>query len=199
MSATITKGYTFVQGGTCNAAHLHTLIESATIAGVDRGNIDRANVTPITLSASAPSAPVDKELWQNSTTLVILAWDDHFQRWTPTSPNHVLYTVDSGSAAITAGMALKFTSGGFIALADGGLGAVNVGGIAAHSAVAGGKIVVVLHGTVRASVTGAAVAGDLLQLSATAGLLQNGAGGKSVVAQVIDDAVGAVAWINLKR
>jgi hypothetical protein len=198
MSATITKGYSFVQGGTCNAAHLHAEIESATIAGVDRGNIDRVNVCPITLSSSAPAAPVDKELWQNSTTMMILAWDNHFQRWMPTSINHVLYTVDSGSAAISAGNSLKITNG-FFSLADGGLGALNVVAIAAHDAVAGGYIVAAVHGIVRAKVTGTVVAGDLLQLSATAGVLQSGAGSTKTIARVLDDAIGGLAWINLKR
>jgi hypothetical protein len=198
MSATITRGFSFVQGGTCNAAHLHAEIESATIAGVDRASIDRVNVTPITLSASAPAAPADKELWQNSTTLVILAWDDHFQRWTPTSPNHVLYTVDPGSSAILAGMALKLTGAG-VTLAGSLTGAQSLIGIACHSAVAGGKIVFALHGILRVVITGTVVAGDLLGLSATPGVLQAAAITDRPVALAITDALGGVVWAKLKR
>jgi hypothetical protein len=43
------------------------------------------------------------------------------------------------------------------------------------------------------------VAGDLLQLSATAGVLQSGAGSTKTIARVLDDAIGGLAWINLKR
>jgi hypothetical protein len=114
----------------------------------------------------------------------------------PTSVNHFLYTVDPASAAISAGHALKFTNG-YLSLSNDGVGR-GVGAIAAHDAVANGSIVAVMHGIVRAKITGTVVAGNTLQLSASAGLLQAG-GGSSTMAKALDDAAGGLAWINLRR
>lgn len=208
MSATFTKGYTFASGGTCNAANLHTLLESATLASVTRDNVDRTTAgqacCPFTFSSSAPSAPVALELWQNSLSMVILAWNATNSRWEATNTNHERWLVASTSSAITAAYALKAMPLYEVALADGGLDDENVVGIAAHDASASGQVVIVRHGICRAKVTGTVNAGDGLQLSATAGQLQSSDGpfnqGAGLVARALTTKdVSGYSWVILKR
>ena len=202
MPFTVTKGYSFAAGGTVNAAHLHALIESATLANGNRDSIDRTRVCPIYYAATAPTSPTDGELWLNSVSGAMVAWKAASSIWVPTGPQQQRQTVAAGTPDIAAGQAVKAVAGFYVALADGGEGSENVIGIAAHGAVAGASLVYVTHGLVSASVVGTISPGNRVQLSATAGSLED-AGTNAVghvccgTAMMADS--GGYAWSSLKR
>src|SRR3990167_2484646 len=62
MAATLSRGKTFTASEQVTAAKLHQLIDSGTIANIDRTNFDTVT-RPITQSSSAPTSPITGELW----------------------------------------------------------------------------------------------------------------------------------------
>jgi hypothetical protein len=204
MAATLTKGTTYTAGSSVTAANLHALVESATIANIDRDNIDRASVTPATRQTAEPSAPSDSEVWQSSTTNLLATRDDGNARWLPASPNCRSVTLASTSAAAPAGTLLKATAITTVSVADGGLGGTNVVGVATHAITPGSDGVMIVHGICKALSTGTINAGEAVQLSGTSGSCASvGAGGAGigggVVGIALQAASGGSVWIKLRR
>ena len=56
MAATITRGLTLASDEEITNTTHHTIVDSATIANIDRTNFD-ANTKPITKSGTAPTSP----------------------------------------------------------------------------------------------------------------------------------------------
>lgn len=203
MSATLTKGTTFVAGGTVSATNLHALVESMTIAGIDRFNVNRAQVTPITHDSVAPSSPVEKELWQNSTTFIIVAYDATNMRWMPTIPSCRSVQLDATSASASAGSVLVGTAVSGVVKVSDSADQNKVVGIAAIPFAAGEYGVMVVHGVTRVLTSGTVNAGEALSTSSSAGLAKaKGAAGTgygvAVFAKALRAASGGSTWVNLK-
>ena len=202
MAAAFTRGTTYVASGTVSATNLHALVEGAAIANIDRTNIDRTSLATATSSVSAPTSPTEKEIWQDSTTQIIVARDTATGRWKAVLPNCRNVQLSASSAAVSGGSLLKFTGTDVVALADGGVsGAVHC--IAAHPMSPGDYGVAVMHGVCKVLTTGTVSAGQAVRLSATSGVAESagaaGSGyGPNVFGKVLQAASGGSAWIVKK-
>ena len=203
MPASITRGTTITSGGSITSAALKSLIESATISGIDRENIDRSQVTPMTTSSTAPATPAAGEIWMDSTTYVPVAYDSTNLRWKAALPHCENVQLSASSASVTSGALLKAVSQGVVALADGGVGHQNVVGIAAIPMNPGDYGVMIRHGVARIATTGTVDPGMGLRLSSTSGVAEGVAGatsyGPAIFARALIAASGGFTWSRLLR
>lgn len=204
MPAVITKGTNYTNGATVNSTNLHAHIESATIAGVDRENVDRTVATPVSNQSAAPAVPASNECWQSSVTEQVAAYVSASTAWKPALAFVRGFTVNASSATVEAGHLLEIESDGTVSVATGGVGANNVVGVAAWPAAPGEAVGVVMHGPARMKITGTVLATDPLRLSATAGTAEAvgsaGSGaGPATIGVAITSGSGGYVWGTIRR
>lgn len=94
MPASVTRGYTFGSTELVTHTKLHSLVDSATITGIDQSNL-AASIGTVTRSASAPSDT--DALWLDTTTMVLKLYNG--TEWVPAGP-YALLTNKSGSQRV---------------------------------------------------------------------------------------------------
>ena len=74
MAASITRGKTFTASEQVTNSKLHQIVDSATIANIDRTNFDTVT-RGITQSSSAPTSPITGELWWDTGSGCVRVYD----------------------------------------------------------------------------------------------------------------------------
>jgi len=205
--ADITKGVTFAN--TVTAGGVHTMVESATIANIDRASMRSTEIVLASRSSSAPSSPAAREVWQTQYGGGLLSYDSTNSRFTPAIPRVVRFHADPTGGTITAGQAVM-SSGHISATLDtpyfvvaSGAGTAKVAGIALSNVAAGSDGYMVVGGPAYAACTGTVAAGQAMKLSSTDGTLQSVAMGAGAGWEFIGTALGSdsggFVWLNLRR
>lgn len=204
MVATFTRGTTYSTGSQVTSANLATLVESATLGGVDRSNIDDTTGQVITTATDPPIDLATLEPWQQEDQLwpvTKLSSSDV----APVLPQAVTCSVDAASGNILAGDVLEivgFSSGRSVVKLHTG-DSWRVLGNAAHDAVALGQVVCILHGLVRMRVGSAIAVGEMVQPD-TAGVVERvdapGSGdGLLGLGVALKAAATGFVWVNRRR
>lgn len=204
--ATIVKGTTF--SSTVTAGGMHTLVESATISGIDRTSIDIDTISVATFSTTPPSNPGAREVWHTFESNALATYDLTNTRWTGAIPQVVRFSVPSGGDTVVSGDCLM--ASGSVSATFGEMSFIKATGasskvvaIATATVAAGESGVAVVEGPARVKCTGSITAGQGVKMSSTAGTVESaGAVGTGQGWQVIGTALtnsGDFVWINLRR
>ena len=95
MAATVSRGYTFTSTEQVTNTKFHTLIDSATIANIDRSNFDLTTTSPVHIGSSSPSSPAAGHLWYDTSNSLLRLYDGSI--FQPVSRGYS-YTNRSGSS-----------------------------------------------------------------------------------------------------
>ena len=203
MPASFTNGHTFTQGEEVNDVDLHELIESATVAGVDRANLDDdIFVITKTVGGNPPSGVASRETWSaeevgfpvrgsGSGIFGVVPWSFPF--------------LNTG-AEIEPGMLLMVTddySGTGVKLAP-ATSESKVIGVSATRVPVDGRGVCVFRGVVMVKFesNGVTSRGTAFKLSSTAGLAETaavaGSGASYRLGTQIRTAKGQFAWCHVR-
>lgn len=95
MAATVSRGYTFTATEQVTNTKFHSLVDSATIANIDRSNFDLTTTSPVHIGSSSPSSPAAGHLWYDTTNALLRLYDGSI--FQPVSRGYS-YTNRSGSS-----------------------------------------------------------------------------------------------------
>lgn len=176
MSAEVTKGLTFANGGTYTAGHFNDYVRQATIAGIDRSTVDNTLGVFFTRGTTPPPGPTSKEGFIDS-RLVDVSETFIGSEFVAADPSRFRFGFNTGSGASQAGAVVQASVTDatstvvFVGLSDGttDTGEQTFGGdcpgaaIAAHESSGGfNKVFAVISGVVPIRVVGTVECGDLL-------------------------------------
>lgn len=202
--ATIVKGTTF--SGSVTAGGMHAMVESATIANIDRASMRTTEITVATQSPSAPASPTANEVWQIYPSNGLVSYDIANSRWSDALPTIRRYTNEAGTA-ITAGNTLMTDGGGTLtqlslqkATSAAGLKLI---GVALNDVAAGAVGWCVIAGPALVACIGTVTAGESVKQSSTDGAVESVALGSGVGWQFFGSAIGnssgGFVWVTLRR
>lgn len=210
MAAAITRGTTFTNGQqNVDVATFNPILTAATIANINRDNVNLVDYTPASMLLAAPDSPQASELWQDTVTHFIKVYKSG--AWAPALSFGRVYTLSAVSGtSVVAGNVLSPSN----AAADSGTQKMQISlatvpfkawGVATESVALGGTGRMITHGVVKVVSSGTINAGEAVVCSSSTNGIVVSAGaagvgyGPSVIGTALEAASGGYVWIHLRR
>lgn len=162
--ATVTKGVTLATNEFLESTDLNSIVNSATIAGINRDDADQSNTSFIHRAASAPSTPYNNEWWFDTATQTVRYQNPSTARFDVWAKGIMLQSESSSSSVNKGDVAAILASEKFNAPGNGGVDEHRfVFGVLAENISAGSTGVLINNGIADVNVNAAITRGQFVE------------------------------------